>query len=111
MAKARSTEAKLARLRELRSAPPSRQLVDEVRGALHDSSNLVAATAAELGGEAHSADLAPDLVQAFGRFLDNPEKKDKLCRAKIAIVEALNKLEFTDEDFYLRGANPSGAGR
>ena len=35
---------------------------------------------------------------------DTPEKKDKLCRAKIAIVEALNKMEFADEDFYWRGA-------
>jgi HEAT repeat protein len=33
----------------------------------------------------------------------NPEKSDKLCRAKIAVVEALNRLEFDDERFYLRG--------
>ena len=100
MAKPRSTEAKLARLRELRGAPPAPQQLEELRGALRDASNLVAAKAAELAGEAHCSDLAPELVEAFERFLDNPEKKDKLCRAKIALVEALNKLEFSDEDFY-----------
>jgi HEAT repeat protein len=75
-----------------------------LRKALHDASNLVAAEAAELAGEAHLTELAPDLAEAYERFLDHPEKKDKLCRAKIAVVEALNKLEFTDEGFYLRGA-------
>jgi HEAT repeat protein len=103
MAKARSSEAKLARLRELRNEPPTPQRLQELRSALRDSSNLVVAEAAEIAGEAHCTDLAPDLVEAFARFLDNPEKKDKLCRAKIAVVEALNKLEYTEEDFYLRG--------
>ena len=103
MAKGRSTEAKLARLRELRGAPLAPPLLEELRGALRDASNLVAANAAELVGESHGTDLAVDLVEAFERFLENPDKKDKLCRAKIAVVAALNKLEFTDESFYARG--------
>jgi HEAT repeat protein len=103
MAGARSSDAKLARLRQLRGDLSSPHLLEELRRALRDTSNLVAAEAAEIAGEARLVDLAPDLAQAFDRFLDNPVKKDKLCRAKIAIVEALNQLESTDEDFYLRG--------
>jgi HEAT repeat protein len=103
MAKARSSEAKLARLRQLRGAAASPQLLQELRGFLGDASHFVVAEAAELVGEAHWTDLAPDLAAAYERFLDNPVKKDKLCRAKIAVVDALNKLEFADEEFYLRG--------
>jgi HEAT repeat protein len=103
MSKARSSEAKLARLRQLRGASASSQLREELRGFLRDASNFVVADAAELAGEAHLTDLASDLAAAYVRFLDNPVKKDKLCRAKIAVVEALNKLEFGDEEFYLRG--------
>jgi HEAT repeat protein len=103
MAKARSSEAKLVRLRELRRELPSPAGLQELRSYLADSSNFVAAEAAEVAGEMRLTDLAPDLVEAFERFLINPEKKDKLCRAKIAIVEALNKMDFTDEGIYLRG--------
>jgi HEAT repeat protein len=103
MATPRSVDAKLARLREWRGQPCSPQLLPVLSAALRDSSNLVAAEAAELVGEARVADLAPALVESFERFLDNPVKKDKQCRAKIAIVEALNKLEFADEGFYGRG--------
>jgi HEAT repeat protein len=103
MAKPRSSEAKLARLRELRGQPAAPKMLDELRAALRDASNFVAEAAAEIAGASHLTDLAPDLVEAFDRFLDNPEKTDKLCRAKIAIVDALNKMEFADEGVYVRG--------
>jgi HEAT repeat protein len=98
MPTARSAEAKLAALRKLRGEPSSPEMLQVLRSRLRDPSNLVAAEAAEIAGEARLTDLAPDLVEAFEHFLD------KLCRAKIAIVEALNKMEFTEEDFYWRGA-------
>jgi len=102
MAKVRSADAKLARLRQLRTEPPSPQLAEELGRALRDSSNVVAAEAAEMAGEARLLDLVPILVEAFDRFLDDGERTDKLCRAKIAVVEALNKMDFTDEEFFLR---------
>lgn len=105
MAKAQSLEAKLARLRELSGQPHSPQLIEELAAALRDSSNFVVADAAELIGKDHFSELAPNLVEAFTRFLDKPLKKDKQCRAKIAVVEALNQLEFTNENFYLRGVH------
>src|SRR5262249_54059962 len=87
MARPRSSEAKLAQLRRLRGAPASPQLLEELRRFLRDASNFVVADAAELAGEARLTELAPDLAAAYGRFLDNPVKKDKLCRAKITIVD------------------------
>ncbi len=104
MAKSRSLEGKLAKLRLLRGAPPSPQRLQALRDALGDASNLPVAEAAEIAGESRLSDLAPDLAAAFDRFLDNPVKRDPLCRAKNAIAEALNKLEFSDEDFFWRGA-------
>jgi hypothetical protein len=104
MAKARSLEGKLTQLRLLRSAPPSPQRLQELRSALGDASNLLVAEAAEIVGEGRLGDLTPALAAAFDRFLDNPIKRDPLCRAKNAIAEALNKLEFPDEDFFWRGA-------
>lgn len=103
MAKARSHEAKLAALRELRGQPNSPKLLGELRSALRDAANFVVEQAAEIAGNSLLLDVAPDLVEAFDRFLENPEKRDKVCRAKTAIVDALNKLEFADENFFLRG--------
>lgn len=102
MARARSSEAKLARLRQLRGESHSPERVRELRAFLGDVSNLVVADAAALTAEDRLTELVPDLAAAYERFLDNPVKKDKLCRAKIALVEALNQLEYTEEDFYLR---------
>ena len=70
---------------------------------LGDRSNLIVADAAEIVGERTLADLAPHLVAAFDRFMVDPEETDKLCRAKIAIVEALNKIEFDEEAVFLKG--------
>src|SRR5947209_6221058 len=104
MAKARSLESKLARLRALRGEPLTPQLLQELRLALTDASSLVVAEAAALVGAARLTDLAADLVAAFDRFLDDPVKTDKRCRAKFALAEALNQLDFSDEDFFWRGA-------
>ncbi len=104
MAKARSLESRLAKVRALRTSPPSSALVRELRIALADSLNMIVAEGAAIVGELHLTELTGDLVAAFERFLDDPVKTDKLCRAKIALVEALNQLECADEDFFWRGA-------
>jgi HEAT repeat protein len=100
MAKARSADAKLKRLRALRDEPASPALVAEFRTLLGDKSNFVVAEAAEIVGERMLADLAPDMVAAFQRFLMDPVDADKLCRAKIAIVDALHKIEFDAENLF-----------
>jgi hypothetical protein len=104
MAKSRSLEGRLAQLRALRSAPASPQRLLALRAALGDASHFLVAEAAEIAAEARLDDLVSDLAAAFARFLENPVKRDPLCRAKIAIAEALSKLEFSDEEFFWRGA-------
>jgi HEAT repeat protein len=100
MGKARGVDAKLARMRTLRTEPVSPQLVGQLHEALADKSNFVAAAAAEIVGERSLTDLVPDLVAAFHRFLEDAEETDKTCRAKIAIVEALHKLDADAEEVY-----------
>src|SRR5437879_7582 len=98
MAKRQSLEQRLAEVRRLRKQSSSPELIQELRKALKDSLNLVVAEAAEIIDENHFTELASDLVAAFDRFLEEPEKTDKQCRAKIAIAEALNQLDFADEE-------------
>jgi HEAT repeat protein len=100
MGKARGVDAKLARLRAIRAELATPQLVSQMREALADRSNFVAAAAAEIVGERSFADLVPDLVAAFHRFQEDPVETDKLCRAKIAIIEALNRIEYDDEEVF-----------
>jgi HEAT repeat protein len=103
MAKMRGVDAKLSRLRTVRDMPASPALIAELRGALADSSNLVAMEAAQIVGACLLADLAADLAAAFDRFMIEPEVSDKQCRAKTAIVETLSKLDYQGEDLFLRG--------
>ena len=88
MAARLSLEDKLAALRAIRDAEPSESHKTELKRHLGDRSNLVVATAATLAGERAFLELAGDMEAAFDRFLVDPVKNDKLCRAKIAIVPA-----------------------
>jgi len=103
MAKLRGLDAKLDRLRALRQEPAVPAHLAELRRALSDKASLVAAAAAEIVGARLLAEFAPDLAAAFDRFMVDPEETDKLCRAKLAIVETLNKLEYEQEDIFLTG--------
>lgn len=99
----RGVDAKLAGLRALRDADAAPETLADMRRALSDPSNLVAAEAAQIIGARGWADLEPELVAAFDRFMVEPETTDKLCRAKLAIVEALNKIDYHGADVFLRG--------
>jgi hypothetical protein len=102
MAKPRGVDAKLKRLRALRRETAVPGHVVELRRALNDVSNLVVGDAAEIVAEQHLSELAADLVAAFDRFLVDPVETDKLCRAKLAIVETLNAIEYDREEIFLR---------
>src|SRR5262249_19174862 len=95
--------AKLGRLRELRTEPPSAQVVAELHSALADASNLVVAEAAAIVGDCNLAELADDLVTAFERFMEGPAEGDKQCRAKTGLVDALNKIDYARAEVFLRG--------
>lgn len=102
MAKTRGVDAKLARLQVLRKESVSPALVAELRKNLGDASNFVVADAAAIAGKVKLADLTPDLVAAFDRFMVDPEDTDKLCRAKLALIEALQQLDYEQPEPFLR---------
>jgi HEAT repeat protein len=101
--KPRGTDAKLARLHAMRNQPATPETTHELRRYVADASNLIVAEAAKIIKEQAVAELVGDLVAAFDRLMIKPEKSDKQCRAKIEIVDALNRLEYAKPDVFLRG--------
>jgi HEAT repeat protein len=93
----------IAALNELRADPTTDSARQALRAALTDRSNRVVARAAEIAGESAGDDLVPPLLETYGRLLVDPVKKDPGCVGKIAIAEALVKLECHDLDFYRSG--------
>jgi HEAT repeat protein len=104
MAKRLSLDDKLAAIQRLRAQESSREKEDELRSGLRDRSNLVAAAAASIVGEQNLSALAAELEPAFERFLVDPQKVDKLCRAKIAMIQALDKLDHSDPEVFRKAA-------
>ena len=104
MGKRPSVEEKLSAIRHLRELQPSPQVTSELRAALGDKSNVIVAAAAAIVGDQNHVGLSADLEAAFDRCLVDPLKSDKLCRAKIAIIQALDKLEHERTSIFLRAA-------
>ncbi|MGO9467186.1 MAG: HEAT repeat domain-containing protein [Isosphaeraceae bacterium] len=104
MANRLSLDEKLAAIRRLRAQEPSAEIEAELRRGLKDRSNLIVAAAAAIVGEQSFTGLAADLESAFERFLTNPLKDDKLCRAKIAVIQALDKLEHSEPEVFQKAA-------
>lgn len=102
MATRASLDDKLAALRELRGQALTPEQKAELRKRIGDRSNLVVATAAAIAGENSLTELSGDLTAAFDRFLAALPKDDKLCRAKIAIVQALDRMEHENPDIFRR---------
>jgi len=103
MAPRRSTEDKLADLRALDDEQDPAVRASAIRAALGDRHQRVVARAAGLVADESLTDLAPDLVAAFRRFLDNPIKSDPNCVAKEAVVRALVRLEHDDAELFREG--------
>jgi HEAT repeat protein len=104
MAKRLTVEEKLSTIRQLRELEPSPQVTSELRTTLGDKSNLIVAAAAAIIGDQHHVGLSHELEAAFDRCLVDPLKNDKLCRGKIAVIQALDKLEYERTDIFLRAA-------
>ncbi len=104
MAKRLSLDDKLAAVRLLRDRDPSPELTAELKTAIDDRSNLIVAAAAAIAGDQGLVELAPTLASALDRFLVDPLKTDKLCRAKLAVIQALDKLEHGAPDVFLKAA-------
>ena len=89
-------EQKLAALETLQSAA-------EFRKALGDRNNYYVSKAAAMVAARSLAELIPDLLAAFDRFMIDPVKTDPQCWAKNAIAKSAKELGLDDASFYLRG--------
>jgi hypothetical protein len=95
-------EEQLAALASACEAPDSDRAAAALDAALADERSALVASAAsaiathELGG------WGARLAAAFERFMQQPEKSDKGCLAKTAIVRALYRAEEPVDDVYLR---------
>ncbi len=98
-------EQDLARLSAVRADPSAPGAADELRRALAARSNLLVARAAEIAGEWELAVYEPELIAAFDRFMDDAARRDPTCAAKIAITEALNRLEARETELFRRGVH------
>jgi HEAT repeat protein len=104
MAKRPTLEQRLAELDALRDAPKSEESLQALRHALELKNSFIVARAAELAGEFESCDLSDALVSAFNRLIEKDYEKDKGCRAKAAVAEALQLIGAPEDNVYLRGA-------
>jgi HEAT repeat protein len=95
-------EERRSRLNDARESPGSEASLAILRKGLSDRVSVVVARAAELAGELGASALAPEMTAAFRRFLSDPSK-DKGCLAKVAIAEALTRLEHPDSEVFLEG--------
>lgn len=101
--KPRGSDAKLAWLHAVRSQPLTAETTLELRRYLEDASSFIVAETAKFIKDQAVAELASDLVAAFDRLMIDPEESDKQCRARIEIVDALNRLEYAEPDVFLCG--------
>lgn len=98
----RQFEQQLAALEALREASEEDRIA-QLPKAFNHKNNFIVAKAADLSREFNLRDFTPDLLRAFDRFFDNPEKSDPQCWAKNAISRALAAFEYQEPDVFLRG--------
>src|SRR5436309_16060236 len=90
----------LQALSEAAGRPHDAATLALVRDSLAHRSNHVVAPSAR---EADLSALAPDLITAFPRFLEDPVRRDPGCVAKTGIVHALLSFGDAASDVFLRG--------
>jgi hypothetical protein len=98
----KSFDAQLAALEQLR-AEPDEVCIAPLRVALKHQNNYIVAKAADQAAQRRLEDLLPDLLVAFDRFFEDPEKRDPQCWAKNSLGRALAALEYQEPEPFLRG--------
>jgi HEAT repeat protein len=99
----RDFEDRLRMLDALRRTGDPAAAAPELKKALKDRSNFMAKKAAQVAAELGLAGLMPELLAAYGRFFDDPVKKDPQCWAKTAIAAALKDLGYDEPEPFYRG--------
>jgi hypothetical protein len=105
MAKQTALTDRLNALASLRNAQLTDGARKLVRDALADKNNLIVAAAAKTAKKLLMREAAPLLVSAYSRFAANPLKTDRMCHAKLAIVDALDDIEHPDPDLFLEAVS------
>src|SRR4051812_17651977 len=103
MAKRDATEQALDRLSSLKTDADDRHLADELKPYLAHRSNLVVAKAAKIARERALPGLVAELVTAFERFMENPQRLDRRCAAVTELAIALYEFDYIEPDVYRRG--------
>lgn len=103
--------AAIERLAEL----PVEECVEPLRKALGHRNNFIVGRAADVIRKRKLTQLTPELLVAFDRFFQDPEKSDPQCRAKNAIARTLAEFGHPEAAVFLRGmkhvqAEPSYGG-
>jgi HEAT repeats len=98
----RNLDAELSTLETLRDVSPE-VAEPQLAKALSLRNNLIVSRAAAIALHHGLTSLAPNLVTAFSRFLENPAKSDPQCWAKNAIAKTLAGFEFQEPDLFLAG--------
>ena len=101
--RAESAGQKLAALSRLRDELHTPTAISRLRAALGDRSNYIIERAAELIADSANTAFADDLVKTYHRLRSNPLKMDPGCLGKIAIMQALVRLEHGDAEIYRDG--------
>ena len=96
-------EEKLNKAALLARDLPSQSAREELTKVLLGTNSFVIARAARLIAKAGDRELVPALVDALGRLLNMPASADKGCRAKSAILEALDDLKYEGTEPFVRG--------
>ena len=100
---AASIDAKLARLKVIALEPVDEIVAKELSSMIAGVNIYVAAQAAKVAADRAVRSLAPLMGEALKKALDKPAKDDKGCLGKTKMAEALNALDFFDEELFLRG--------
>jgi HEAT repeat protein len=93
----------MAAIHAIRQSPETHELNRDLAPLLRHKSSHVVAAAAATAEKLEAGALAPDLVQAFERLMQNPTKLDAGCKATIAIVQALIQMEDPAAKVYFTG--------
>jgi len=83
--------------------PRSADSIEVFRRALRAHANIPAARAAQAAAEHGLSELVPDLVASFSYFIEQAVKRDPHCMAKLAIAEALDRLDYSEPELFLQG--------
>ena len=98
----RQFDQQIAALEALREASEQDREA-QLHKALSHKNNFIVAKAADLIRDLNLQKLTLELVEAFDRFFENPEKSDPQCWAKNAISRALAAFEYQEPEVFLRG--------